>query len=600
MESGRKAAEYPRPQLVREGWKSLDGRWSFEFDDEDVGEKEMWFQRQEGRRDIFVPYAYETAKSGIGDPCFHPVVWYWKKVSIEDWYEKGRHLVLHFEGCDYEARVWVNGQYVGDHQGGYTRFSFDLGIMERNELFICVRAADTLSEEQIRGKQRWKNESYGCWYVQTTGIWKSVWMEMVPEVYVDRLRMSPDIERAKLHLNLHLNRNPAGKTEAECTVLFEGKKINQVRGLIRESALDLDIDVYDKEVDEWGAALWTPEHPYLYDLTVEIFEDGKPSDQISSYFGMREIDIEGSNILLNREPLYQRLILDQGYWKESGLTPCGDRDLLRDIEKIQALGYNGVRKHQKTENERFLYWCDVKGLLVWEESPSFYRYSPEAAVEFVKQWTEIVEQNYNHPSVVVWTPVNESWGVMDINKRQEQQSFTQMVYHLTKCLDPMRPVVVNDGWEHTVSDIITLHDYEEDGVRMEEKYRRYQAEILSGELYHNDYRKAFADGFSYRGQPVMISEYGGIAFDSKDQNGWGYGSKAKDEEEFMRRFAELTQGIKRLPYVCGYCYTQLADVQQEINGLLTEEREFKVDPDKIREVNESREGIFSTKNVTNI
>ncbi len=595
MKSDWKTGAYPRPQLVRESWMSLDGRWGFEFDDRDVGRKELWYQRQNGGQNIVVPYTYETAKSGIEDPRFHPVVWYWKKVSLEGWYEAGKHVVLHFEGCDYEACVWVNGQYVGDHKGGYARFSFDLGIVEDKELTICVRAADTLSEEQIRGKQRWRDASFGCWYVQSTGIWKSVWMEMVPEVYVDRLRMSPDIENAKLRMELHLNGIPRGQTEVECTVLFEGKRISQVRGLIRGERLSLDMDVYDKEVDEWGLALWSPEHPHLYDLTVCIYEDNELSDRIRSYFGMREICIEGSNILLNREPLYQRLVLDQGYWKESGMTPKGDQDLICDIDKVQSLGYNGVRKHQKTENERFLYWCDVKGLLVWEEAPSFYRYSPEAAAEFARQWAEIVEQNYNHPSITVWTPVNESWGIMDVNRSKEQQSFTQMAYHLTKCLDHMRPVVVNDGWEHTVSDIITLHDYEEDGERMEERYRQYKAEILSGGFYHNNYRKAFANGFVYSGQPVMISEYGGIAFDSEEQDGWGYGSKVKDEMEFMERFAALTHGIRYLPYVCGYCYTQLTDVQQEINGLLTEEHEFKVDPEKIRKVNEAREGIFFNK-----
>lgn len=354
----------------------------------------------------------------------------------------------------------------------------------------------------------------------------------------------------------------------------------------------MDINLYDKTVHEWGIALWSWEHPELYDLDIVLYHKGIPEDRVRSYFGMREIRIRGGQILLNGEPLYQRLILDQGYWKESGLTPQGDEALLLDIERVQSLGYNGVRKHQKTENERFLYWCDVKGLLVWAEAPSFYQFTENAVKDFCTQWQEIVEQNYNHPSVITWTPLNESWGIMNVGRDKAQQSFTQMVYHLTKCIDPMRPVIVNDGWEHTVSDIITLHDYEEDGSRIAQKYTQFKEAILSGDFYHNNYRNAFADGFSYQGQPVIISEFGGIAFEQEGEEGWGYGNKVRSSEEFLKRFSSVTLAVKQLPYVCGYCYTQLTDVQQEINGLLTEERDFKVEPEKIREINEARAGIF--------
>ncbi|MBU3876131.1 glycoside hydrolase family 2 [Faecalicatena sp. AGMB00832] len=583
---------YPRPQMVREGHLMLDGKWGFAFDDADIGERSQWYTKQSSDQEILVPFTYETSESGIADTEYHSIVWYWKKIELSGWYRPDTHLILHFEGCDYQTKVWVNGRLIGEHSGGYSRFSFDLGEHSETEVLnICVRVSDSLSEEQMRGKQRWLKDSYGCWYVQTTGIWKSVWAEMVPESYISNLKMTPDIAGHKLELELSVS-GIQNRIEAECTVSYQGKRINSIRSMVREGKLEIGIDVYDKTVNEWGIALWAPQHPSLYDLDIKLYVNGELMDHVSSYFGMREIRIKGNNILLNGEPLYQRLILDQGYWKESGLTPKGDEALLLDIERVISLGYNGVRKHQKTENERFLYWCDVKGLLVWEEAPSFYKYSSEAVAGFCTQWLEIVEQNYNHPSIIVWTPLNESWGMMEIGRDKKQQSFSQMVYHLTKCVDSMRPVIVNDGWEHTISDIITLHDYEEDGERMFEKYMQYKDSVLSGEFYHNNYRNAFAEGFSYQGQPVMISEFGGIAFEQEGTQGWGYGNKVKSADEFIERFQKVTLSVKKLPYVCGYCYTQLTDVQQEINGLLTEERKFKVEPEKIREINEARAGIF--------
>lgn len=260
---------------------------------------------------------------------------------------------------------------------------------------------------------------------------------------------------------------------------------------------------------------------------------------------------------------------------------------MEDIEKIMALGYNGVRKHQKTEDERFLYWCDVKGLLVWSEMAAAYIFDDTAVADFMTQWTEIVRQNYNHPCIITWTPVNESWGVPQVKTSPAQQHFTQAIYHLTKSLDPMRPVIVNDGWEHTVSDIITLHDYEEKGSVLLERYEQYGQEILEGKVFHNLDRSAFAQGFQDRGQPVIISEFGGIAYNNGEA-GWGYGNKVNTEEEFLARFADVTHAIQRLPYCCGYCYTQVTDVQQEINGLMDMQRNFKADPEKICQINKSQ------------
>jgi len=328
---------------------------------------------------------------------------------------------------------------------------------------------------------------------------------------------------------------------------------------------------------------------HLYDIELTLMENGQTLDEIGSYFAMREVRIEGDQVLLNGSPLYQRLILDQGYWPESHLTPPDEEAIIEDIDKVQALGYNGVRKHQKIEDERFLYWCDVKGLLVWSEAAAAYQYGDSAVDMFTKEWIDIVRQNYNHPCIITWVPFNESWGVESIVTRRDQQHFTEAIYHLTKSIDPMRPVIVNDGWEHTISDIITLHDYEELGEVFKDRYQTFRDQILAGKVYHCGDHKAFAQGYAYRGQPVLISEFGGIAFNN-DTAGWGYGNKVNSENDFLQRFDSITTAIKELPYICGYCYTQVTDVQQEINGLMDAHRNYKVDAEKIRQINLRRVG----------
>ena len=511
-------------------------------------------------------------------------------------FKKDQSIQINFEGCDYHLDLWVNGVYKGSHDGAYTRFAFELGkFAEGEEVLLSIRVEDPHSEEQVRGKQRWLSDNYGCWYVQTTGIWKDVWLEQVSDDYVEKIKITPDIYKktVTIHTMCHSNKeNLIMKSD----VYFEGKFINSVSGKLEAGVCQMDIDVYNKYVGEWGIELWSPDAPNLYTLKISILdEDDNCKDEVESYFGMRDIRIRNGLVLLNGQPLYQRLVLDQGYWKDTGLTPENDDVLLKDIEYVKRMGFNGVRKHQKTESDRFLYWCDVHGLLVWGEGPSFYKYSDKAAKNFVREWTEIVEQNYNHPCIIIWTPLNESWGVPAIERDVCQQNYSQAVYHLTKSLDSTRPVISNDGWEHTTSDILTLHDYEEDGEIMRRKYLTKKEEVLSCEIYHNNFRAAYAQGFGYKGEPVLISEYGGIAFEDNDKESWGYGEKVKTEEDFLERYKALTVGIKSLPYVCGYCYTQLSDVQQEKNGFLTEERRFKVNPEKIRAINDLPEGVFWNK-----
>lgn len=587
--------DYPRPQFVRDNWENLNGIWDFKFDDENCGEQEQWFKTFKSELTIQVPFTYETKLSGIQEESRHDNIWYHKTIQVDGTRLKKNNYIIHFEGSDFVTKLWVNGQYAGSHKGGYARFSFDITkLIKDGTNHLTVKVEDSFDMQQPRGKQRWINQNFGCWYVQTTGIWKTVWTEYVPKISLKQVKMTPNLEDYSLEVEYNVNiPEPMlnGDFMVEAAVYFEGQLINKTLTSVMSEHIETKVDLFVKKPDgmEWTVQTWSPEEPNLYDIEFSLINKGEIFDKAGSYFAMREIRIDGPNILLNGRPLYQRLILDQGYWEPSHLTPPSEDALIEDIDKIQALGYNGLRKHQKTEDERFLYWCDVKGMLVWSEAPATYQYSDYAVHEFTTEWLEIVKQNYNHPCIITWTPFNESWGISRVETKRTEQHFTEAIYHLTKSIDKCRPVIVNDGWEHTVSDIITLHDYEETGEVLKARYTEYQNEIMTTEVYHSNHKSAFANGYQYKGQPVIISEYGGIAFNN-DDSGWGYGNKVNTKEEFIQRFDSITTAVKELPYVCGFCYTQVSDVQQEVNGLMDIERNFKVEPETIREINERKIG----------
>lgn len=585
--------DYPRPQLVRPDWQNLNGAWRFAFDDDNLGEAQGWYDGAlPGSQTIRVPFTYETEASGIADQTVHCCVWYQRQFTLtEAEAEADQLLWLHFEGSDYTTQVWVNGQLAGSHRGGYSRFSFEIAnLVQAGDNRLTVKVSDSLSRSQPRGKQRWIKDSFACWYVQTTGLWKTVWLEPTARQAIAGCKLTPDLSRGLVHAEVSLTGLPelgdesTGDLYLDTAVFFNETLVCRHSLAVSGSQLSLDLPLTSTAASVWGIQTWTPQNPALYDITFTLRSQAGVIDQAASYFGMREISIADGQVLLNGSPLYQRLILDQGYWENSGLTPPDEAALITDIERIQQLGYNGVRKHQKVEDERFLYWCDVKGLLVWSEFPAAYQFNDEAVDNTISEWMAIVRQNYNHPCIITWTPFNESWGIPEIRSSRPQQHFTEAVYHLTKAFDPMRPVIVNDGWIHTVSDIITLHDYEAEGQRFLARYGGSKDEIVHNQLYFNQALPALADGYNYQGQPIIISEFGGIALQQQGE-GWGYGDKVTDEAGFLARFDSITTAIKELPYVCGYCYTQVSDVQQEVNGLMDMQRNFKVDPEAIREIN---------------
>ncbi|MBB6731573.1 glycoside hydrolase family 2 protein [Cohnella zeiphila] len=576
--------DYPRPQFVRREWVNLNGEWSFRFDDDNVGEKAKWAEGFEGTHKIQVPFTYETKASGIGIEEFHPQVWYGRSVMIPKEAE-GKRVILHFQAVDYVAKVWVNGSRVGRHQGGYAAFSFDITsyVTFGAENRIAVKAEDSSSCTQPRGKQRWTRDNFECFYVQTTGIWQTVWLEYVEEQRLDSLKITPDVDRSSVRFDYEVNGAEAGgDLRLEAIVTLKGKPVKRVGLAIDRPCLTVEVDLVHEANGPWKKSLWAPAHPNLYDVEFVLYSGERVVDRVFSYFGMRKISIENGKVLLNNVPLYQRLILDQGYWTDSHLTPPSEEALIEDIDKILEMGYNGVRKHMKIEDARFLYWCDVKGVLVWSEMAATFEFHDRAVDTFTTEWLEIVRQQYNHPSIITWVPFNESWGIPAVLRDKRQQKFTEGIYHLTKAIDPHRPVITNDGWEHTVSDILTLHDYVETGEDFAARYGDLEA-ILSRKTTCNRWKYALAEGYEYQGQPIMITEFGGIAF--RSDAGWGYGRQVATEAEFLERFEGLTRAIRGIDAICGYCYTQVADVQQEINGLLTEDRKPKLPIERIREIN---------------
>ncbi|WP_228275634.1 glycoside hydrolase family 2 protein, partial [Gracilibacillus oryzae] len=432
--------EYPRPQFQRQSWINLNGTWKFSFDDENIGEKGDWHYQPAFSKEIQVPFTYETEASGIGEETFHPNVWYQRTFDIPK-EEVGKRALLRFQASDYLTKVWVNGTYIGEHAGGNAAFSFDIShaIDQTKANELVVKVEDSNSCYQPRGKQRWKDENFGCWYVQNTGIWQTVWLEFLHSESIEYVKITPKIDTHSVAFNYKLHGTMIDNSRLETIISFKGKKVKQLSFLPDRNDMQMEVDLLS-EIHEWKVMHWSPSNPNLYDVTFRLYVNDELVDEVESYFGMRKVSIKDGQVLLNNSPIYQKLLLDQGYWPDTMLTPPSDEAMIEDIEKTIAMGFNGVRKHQKIEDDRFLYWCDVKGLLVWSEMAATYEYSDEAIENFTKEWLEIVTQKYNHPSIITWVPFNESWGVPNIATDKKQQAFTESIYYLTKSIDHERPV----------------------------------------------------------------------------------------------------------------------------------------------------------------
>lgn len=587
--------EYPRPDFQRESFQNLNGEWEFAFDDKNLGITEKWYDAKPFTRRITVPYVYQCEMSGIGERDFHNIVWYKRQVIIPK--EEGKdQLILHFGAADYKAMVWVNGNFIGEHFGGNTPFSFDItkNVAFGEENTIAVRVIDdALDLELPRGKQYWKGNSEGIFYTGTTGIWQTVWLEQIAENSLSRLFITPDVDRKTISIKMEFY----GNSEKQVRVQMFLRGNEYVDDLIRvhnnraERAFRLDQSI-TLDWNHQESLVWSPENPVLFDLEFTVISDGKATDQVKSYCALRKVSVANGKFMLNNRPYYQKMLLDQGYWKPSLMTAPTDEDFIKDIKACKAMGFNGVRKHQKAEDPRYLYHADRLGLMVWGEYSSAYVYSRDFACNMTREWMEIVERDYNHPCIVCWVPLNESWGVDCIMNNVEEQDFSKAMYYLTKSLDGTRLVISNDGWDHTVSDLLTIHDYEGAYPVLKERYGGEIGRILESTPGS---RTLYAQGSSYGGEPIIVSEFGGISYQkTKEVNGWGY-TAANSDEDFLKRYQSVVGALLESPHVQGFVYTQLCDVEQETNGLLTYGREFKVDPEIIRRINCSGREAFLGK-----
>ncbi|MFD4763878.1 glycoside hydrolase family 2 protein [Streptomyces sp. NPDC058439] len=584
--------EYPRPQCVRPDWLNLNGEWQFEIDRSDSG-LERGLRTRELTDRIIVPFAPESRASGIEDTDFLHAVWYRRDVIVpEAW--AGRDVLLHLGAVDHDATVWVNDVEVARHRGGFSSFTASLrGVAAAGETAtIVVRARDTPSEPQARGKQATWYGNTGCHYTRTTGIWQTVWLEPVPRAHISSLNIVPQRAASSFHITAELSHHTAGLT-LEAVLTDEAGDVCVAAVPADDLAPGLTLPVPADRV-----RLWSPQDPHLYGLRLRLTQDGEVIDEVGSYAGLRSVAINGNRILLNGQPVFQRLVLDQGYWPDTLMTSPSDDALRRDIELAMAAGFNGARLHQKVFEERFYYHADRLGYLVWGEfgdwgtsgqGPAGNNQQPTAS--FVAQWLEVLRRDRSHPSIIGWCPLNETHQLLH-DRLTQLDDVTLAMYLATKAADPSRPVVDASGYAHRVrdADVYDSHSYEQDP----EAFRREQSGLRDGRPYLNEL-DGVAMSYSYAGQPFFVSEYGGIwwnpqrlgddqqSADAPDRaDSWGYGQRVKSIEAWHERFEGLTRVLLDNPDMFGYCYTQLTDTFQEENGLYDFDRKPKFDIDRIR------------------
>jgi hypothetical protein len=571
---------YPRPQLQRPTWYSLNGTWDFASDPHG---RLASAAEVEWREQITVPFAPEAPASGIGQTGFFPACWYRRTVTLPPCSPHERWL-LHFGAVDYSATVWVNGAYVGAHEGGSTPFVFD--VTEWAQALTCeivVRAEDEPHDlAKPRGKQDWQLHPHSIWYPRTTGIWQTVWMEKVPGTRIGRIAFTPNLARWEIglqawlegtrrdNLRLGVKLRSGGAVLADDTYQFLAGEVH--RGI---ALSDPGID------DSRNELLWSPHAPNLVEVQMELWgERGELLDEVHSYLALRSVAVQGDRFLLNGRPYLLRMVLDQGYWPEGGLTAPDDGALRRDVELARAMGFNGVRKHQKIEDPRYLFWADTLGLVVWEEMPSAYRFTTTSVERLSREWTAVIQRDYSHPCIISWVPINESWGVPNLPDNPRERHYVQALFHLTKTLDPTRPVIGNDGWESVATDIIGIHDYDDQPGRIA---KRYRAEEILPRLFKRERpggRLLVLEGQAHGDLPLMLTEFGGIALAPKESRTWGY-TVCKTPEAFARQYEQLLAVVRNLGLFAGFCYTQFSDTYQEANGLLNADRTPKFPLDRI-------------------
>ena len=662
---------HPLPQLRRSRWCSLNGRWNFAYDDAETGPDKDWPYSGVDERTITVPFPPESELSGIGDTGYHPVVWYSRMLTADDLARaglpaQGDRVLLHFGAVDYRASVWIDGQLMGEHEGGHTPFTLDITRALPTgdaDAVLVVRAEDRpLDIGQPRGKQDWQPEPHNIWYARTTGIWQSVWLEAVPRTAIAELAWTPNRACDAVELEATMTRPVPEGSRITARLSIEGRLLAEVTARLPETTTArLTIDLREQmHGQRYEKLLWSPEHPRLIDAEVMLAPakaalaggtataPASVPDVVASYLGLRSVGTAHRRFLLNGRPYYVRGVLEQGFWPDSHLAAPDDKARRDEVALIKRLGFNAARIHQKVEDPRFLYWADRLGLLIWGEMAAPYEFTTQAATRLVAEWSAVVRRDRSHPSIVTWVPINESWGVQHIADRPEQRALSRALADLTRALDPSRPVVSNDGWEHTCSDIISIHDYDADDLAVTLRYAEEDrlSAVLDG--LGPSGRRITVRGAVDRELPVMVTEFGGIRYipgdDDADGGSSGGGSKSKavetgetiktseavetiknaveavaaaktdakassraaaesadeaeDEkeettwgyttaagpEDFEARLRRAFGALQASPHLAGFCYTQLTDTMQEANGLVDARRRPKIAAKVIREI----------------
>ena len=553
--------EYPRPQMVRQSWQNLNGKWDFLFDFGNSGvERKLYLNENFDKndvREITVPFCPESRLSGIGYTDFIPAVWYRRRVTVTKAQLAGK-ILIHFGAVDYHAKLWVNGKPAGAHKGGYSSFTFDItALVTEGENTLTVWAEDdNRSGHQPRGKQSALYHSHDCDYTRTTGIWQTVWLEFVPANYIKSYRVYPNIEDATLRVEVKAQA-PSG-TKLTLTALYEGNVMGSAAATVCSGCADAIIPLRQLH-------LWEAGNPRLYDLTVQMGDD-----TVTGYFGMRSVEVKPDALYLNGKPFFMRTVLDQGFNPEGIYTAPSDDFLRRDLELSVEAGFNGARLHQRVFEERTLYWADKLGYIVWGEfANNNIQYDGRGIGDFLPEWMEVLERDFNHPALIGWCINNETYWMKDVDDINQRT-----IYDVTKRLDPTRPVIDASGGIHFVTDLFDVHDYTQDPTEL----KGYLDKMLEDPTYIHDphHQPALARNI-YAGQAYWISEYGGIHWG--DPNSFIYGVAPKTVEEYISRYEGLTRVLLQNKRICGFCYTQLTDIEQERNGIYNYDRSPKFPPE---------------------
>ena len=564
-------SEHPRPDRHREAWINLNGEWDFEIDNAKVGIYKKFQERDSLDEKITVPFSPESVLSGIGNTDFMNAVWYRRNIEIPaEW--AGKRVILHIDASDYETTVFVNGKQAGTpHKGGYISFEYDITdkLAEDNNYITVYAEDDVRSGKQFAGKQSVRLESKGCHYTRTTGIWQTVWLEAVEQAYVASYKAYPNITDPSVTLEVKTVGAKVGDT-LRVKASYEGRPMGEAETTVNSASEFVKIDLAE-------AHLWECGKGRLYDLSFELIS-GEKTDVMNGYFGLREVKLtKESGLQLNGKTVFGRFVLDQGFYPDGIITAPSDEALKFDIEASMSCGFNGARLHQKVFEPRFLYHADTHGYMVWAEAGNWgFDHTEFANLEFfLTEWLEEVERDFSHPSVIGWCPFNETW---DQNGKRQCNALIDMVYDVTKALDNTRPVIANSGsFPTTRTDVHDVHDYEQDP----DTFRSYYSEMDKG-ILHDQLDRNYPKRQVYKKElPVFVSEYGGIKWVmAEDATAWGYGKSVTTEDEFFARLEGLTDSLLENPNIFAYCYTQLTDVEQEQNGLLTYDRRFKFAPER--------------------